>query len=878
MPKKTQHRPPKWALSFFRWYCQPDYLEDLEGDLRERFAKRTAEQGIKYAKRNFTLDVFLLFRPGLIRSFPMRINIFNHAMFKNNIKIAWRGMLKHRGKALINIGGLALGMSVALIIGLWINEELSHDGYFTQKDRIAQIYRSSTRNGSIDISAFIPLPLERTLRENYENQFKYLVMSSWTMQRFLKYNETDIPRQGNFMQSAAPKLLNLKIVKGELDGLREINSIMLNESTSLALFGDEEPIGKVIKVDAKYDMMVTAVYEDIPFNTSFKDLTFVMPWKHYESNNAWVQGNLDNWSANSFQLFAQLADKVTIHNATNVVENTIKNVNQDFAEFDTKIFMFPMTDWYLRSNFEDGQQVGGRIKNVWLFGVIGIFVLFLACINFMNLSTAQSEKRAREVGIRKSIGSQRSQLIQQFLGESFLVTLFAFIIAVVVVLLSLNAFNHIAEKQIEFPWVDIRFWVSSLTFILLTTFISGSYPSLYLSSFKPVKVLKGTFKAGRYAVLPRKVLVVVQFTVSVSFIIGTVIVMQQINHAQNRPLGYNEKGLVQIPTFSRDFIGKTDLMRTEFINTGAVVDMATSSAPTTDIWSVQSGFDWDGKPEGFQESIAWTAVSPEYAKTLQMDIIEGRDFSRDRASDSLGVLINEAAVKYMGLKNPIGQLIRDSNLDDPTPPLKIIGVVKDMVAQSPYQSVLQGMYVFDRYGIINYYYLRLNPNQSASNSLAAIERVFTKHFPTIPFQYQFVDEEYGRKFAAEKQIGVLIGVFAILAIIISCLGLFGLTSFVAEQRTKEIGIRKVLGATVFSMWNMLSKDFLKLVAISCLIAVPISYFIMNDWLMAYQYRTVLKWWIFVLAVLGAFLLTLLTVSYQALRAARLNPEKSLRTE
>lgn len=878
MPKKIKHTPPKWMLSFFRWYCRPDYLEDLEGDLRERFARRTEEQGLQNAKRHFTLDVIRLFRPGLIRSFPMRINIFNQAMFKNNIKITWRGMLKNKGKALINIGGLALGMSVALIIGLWINEELSHDNYFAQKDKIAQIYRSSTQNGSINISAFMPLPLERTLRERHGDQFKYLVMSSWTMQQFLKYEETNIGRQGNFMQSEAPELLDLKIVKGEQDGLREVNSIMLNESTALALFGDDDPIGKVIRVDAKHDVMVTAVYEDIPFNTSFKDLTFIMPWKHYESNNAWVKGNRDNWRGNSFQLFAQLADKVTMHDATSVVAKTIKNVNEDFAEFGPEIFMFPMNDWYLRGDFDEGRQVGGRIKYVWLFGVIGVFVLLLACINFMNLSTAQSEKRAREVGIRKSIGSQRSQLIQQFLSESFLVTLFAFVLAVAVVLLSLEGFNQIAQKQIEFPWDNVRFWVASLTFVLLTTLLSGSYPSLYLSSFKPVKVLKGTFKAGRYASLPRKILVVVQFTVSVSFIIGTVIVMQQIKHAQNRPLGYNEKGLIQIPTFSRDFIGKTDLMRSEFINTGAVVDMATSSAPTTDIWAVQSGFDWDGKPEGFQESMAWTAVSPEYAKTLQLDIVEGRDFSRDRATDSSGVLINETAVKYMGLKNPVGQLIRDSDPDDPAPPLKIIGVVKDMVAQSPYQSVLQGMYVFDRQGIVNYYYLRLNPDQSANKSLAGIERVFNEHFPTIPFQYQFVDDEYGKKFAAEKRIGVLTGIFAILAILISCLGLFGLTSFVAEQRTKEIGIRKVLGATVFGMWNMLSRDFLKLVMISCLIAAPIAYFVMNDWLMEYQYRTALKLWIFGLAILGALLLTLLTVSYQTIRSARQNPVKSLRTE
>ena len=799
-------------------------------------------------------------------------------MLKNHLKTAWRSLLNNRGYTLINVGGLALGMAVALIIGLWVFDELSHDNYFVQKNKIAQIYRSQTRNGNVNTNAFMPLPLERTLRESYGDNFKYLVMSSWTMQQFIDYKETSLPRQGNFMQPEAPELLDLKIIKGEKDALRDVNSIMLNESTALALFGVEDPIGKVIKVDKKFDVMVTAVYEDIPFNTSFKDLTFIMPWKHYESNNDWVQSNIDNWGSNSFQLFAQVADNVTIEDATNTIGDVIKSVNADIAESNPKIFLLPMKDWYLRSNFEQGQQVGGRIRYVWLFGIIGTIVLLLACINFMNLSTARSEKRAKEVGIRKSIGSQRSQLIHQFLSESLVASLFAFGLAVTLVVLSLNGFNQIAQKQMEFPWLDYRFWAASLVFILVTTLLAGSYPSLYLSSFDPVKVLKGTFKKGRYSSLPRKVLVVVQFTVSVAFIIGTVIVMRQINHAQDRPVGYNKEGLVQIPTFGPDFRGKTDLLHAEFINSGVVVNMSTSSAPTTEVWWSQSGFDWEGKPNGFQESFAWTVVSPEYAKTLELNILMGRDFSRDRATDSLAVLLNETAVKYMGLKDPVGQLVRRSDIDSQDPPLKIIGVVEDMVVQSPYQPVMPGMYVFDRYGIINYYYLRLNPNQSASKSLATIEQVFTKHFPAIPFQYQFVDDEYGKKFAAEQRLGILSGIFTALAILISCLGLFGLTSYVAEQRTKEIGVRKVLGATVLNMWNMLSKDFLRLVAFSCFIAVPIAYYVMNNWLHEYEYRIELKWWIFGLAILGALFLTLVTVSFQAIRAARQNPVKSLRME
>ncbi|MBW8198852.1 ABC transporter permease [Flagellimonas abyssi] len=799
-------------------------------------------------------------------------------MLKNYIKIAWRNLAKNKGYTIINVGGLALGMAVTLIIGLWVQDELSYNDYNTNKDKIAQIFQSQTFNGETGTGPAIPRPLEKAFRDGYMDNFEYLVMSSWTTSQYLKYKETSISREGNFMQREAPEILDIKILKGERDGVREINSIMLNESTAKALFGEEDPIGKVIEVNSQYDMMVTAVYEDLPFNASFNDTEFIMPWDKYVSVNEWIKNAEDQWGNNSFQMFVQIADNTTMESVTSKILEVKQKLNENSREFNAQLFLFPMEDWHLRSSFENGKQAGGRIKYVWLFGIIGGFVLLLACINFMNLSTARSEKRAKEVGIRKSIGSQRSQLINQFLGESFLVVSFAFAIAVLIVVASLNGFNNLARKEISFPWGSLAFWGVSLVFITVTALLAGSYPALYLSSFRPVDVLKGTFKAGKHSGLPRKILVVVQFTVSVAFIIGTVIVMQQINYAKNRPIGYDKEGLVQIPTMSQDFTGKFELMRDEFINSGAVVEMSTSSAPTTNIWSNRSGFVWEGKPEGFQEDLAWTEVSPEYAKSLNLKIVEGRDFSREFPSDSNAVLINETAVKYMGLKNPIGKFIKDDDEEDPSPPLKIIGVVQDMIAQSPYEPVKQGMYVFDKYGNASYYNMRLNPSQSASQNIAVIERVFKEHFPNIPFQYDFVDEEYAEKFASEERIGTLSGIFTALAILISCLGLFGLTSFVAEQRTKEIGVRKVLGASVFNVWNMLSKDFLKLVIISCFIAVPIAYYVMNGWLQEYPYRVILKWWIFGLAMLGALAVTVLTVSFQAIRAAKSNPVKSLRTE
>lgn len=799
-------------------------------------------------------------------------------MFKNYLKIAWRNLIKNKAYSAINVGGLALGMAVTLIIGLWVLDELTYNSHFQNKDKIAQVFQSQTFNNKTGTGPAIPRPLEKALRDGYSDNFKHLIMASWTNDSYLKYGEKSLSRPGNYMQREAPELLNLNIIKGEMDGLRELNSIMISESTATALFGKDDPIGKVVKVSNEYDLSVSAVYTDIPFNNTFNDTEFIIPWEKYLATREWVQNAEDSWGNNSFQMFVQIADNTSIENVTNTVKDVKKNLAEDSAEFNPQLFLFPMKEWHLRSNFENGKQTGGRIKYVWLFGIIGAFVLLLACINFMNLSTARSEKRSKEVGIRKSIGSQRGQLIYQFLSESFLVVLFSFFLALVIVLLSLNGFNELARKEIVFPWSNPTFWIISVVFILFTSLLAGSYPALYLSSFRPVDVLKGTFKVGRYAGLPRKILVVVQFTVSVAFIIGTVIVMQQINHAKNRPVGYDKEGLVQIPTFSQDFSGKTDLMRTEFLTSGAVMEMSTSSSPTTQIWSNRSGFTWEGKPEGFQEDLAWTEVSTEYATSLGLKIIEGRDFSRDFATDSLAVLINETAKEYLGMENPVGKFLKDDSDEDPNPPLKIIGVVEDMIAQSPYEPVKQAMYVYDRNDNGSYYNLRLNPKQSANQNIAIIERVFKEHFPDIPFEYEFVDDQYGEKFASEERIGRLSGIFTALAILISCLGLFGLTSFVAEQRTKEIGVRKVLGASVFNVWNMLSKDFLKLVIISCFIAIPIAYFIMNGWLQEYPYRVILKWWIFALAMMGAMLVTVITVSFQAIKAAKANPVKSLRTE
>ncbi|WP_405562752.1 ABC transporter permease [Polaribacter sp. Asnod6-C07] len=799
-------------------------------------------------------------------------------MFKNYIKIALRNLLKNKVYSLINILGLAIGITATVMIGLWINDELNYNNHFENSNTIAQVLQNETYNNKTETSEAIPRALEFAIKKDYEDNFKHLVMSSWTQPRYLKYGEINLNFQGNFMQKGASEMLSLEIVSGVKNGIDDQKSIMISESTAKALFKDINPIGKIVRINSTDDLTVSAVYKNIPNNNSFSNLDFIGSWDYYVASRTWIQNAKTSWGNNSFQLFVQINENTTMDAVTAKIIDVKKIASPEEAQFNPQMFLFPMKDWYLRNKFDEGIQTGGRIENVWLFGIIGVFVLLLACINFVNLSTARSEKRAIEVGIRKSIGSKRSQLIAQFLSESFLIVVLSFVLSIGLVLLFLNGFNDLASKKIVFPWSDYQFWGVSFIFIIITSFLAGSYPALYLSSFNPVTVLKGTFKTGRFAALPRKILVVTQFTVSVALIIGTMIVINQIDYAKNRPTGYNKEGLIQIPVMTSEFNGKQEMMRNQFIASGAVINMAGTSSPMTDVWSNWSGFKWDGKDPEFQEEFAYTNVSYDFVETLGLTIIEGRGFSRDFASDSTAVILNKTAVEYMGIENPIGKYVRDSDDEDPREPLKIIGVIDDILVQSPYSPTKQAFYVFDNNESASYYNLRLNPSKSIADNLSKIESTFKANFPNLPFIYQFVDEQYGQKFRSEERVANLSKVFTILAIFISCLGLFGLASFVAEQRTKEIGIRKTLGASVSQLWILLSKDFLKLVVISLLIGSPIAYFMMKEWLQKFTYRTNISWTVFAIACSGALLITLITVSYQAIKSAISNPVDSLKTE
>jgi len=729
--------------------------------------------------------------------------------------------------------------------------------------------QNQTQNGETTSLKAMPIPVAVQLRELYGSNFKQVVLSSWTNPHQLTFKDKSISAQGSFMEQGAPDMLTLKMLKGTRSALKDASAIILSQSVAKAIFGNADPINKALKLDDQ-NFNVAGVYEDLPASTTFNNLLFIAAWQAY-ANTDDVKQSAGDWNHNFVQIFVQLSGSANMAAVSAKIRH-LKHDNVDPGGTSApEVFLYPMNRWHLYSEFKNGVNTGGDIKYVWLFGITGIFILMLACINFMNLSTARSEKRAKEVGIRKAMGSMRGQLIAQFLGESLLMAILAFGLSLFLTQLLIPFFNELAGKQMSILWAEPMFWILGSGFAVLCGLFAGSYPAFYLSSFKPVKVLKGAIQAGKWAGVPRKALVVVQFTFSITMIIGTIIVFRQVQFAKSRPIGYSRAGLVIIRPYTADVHYHFQAFRNDLLQTGLISEVAESGNQITKGSRTSGGFLWQGKDPNMKDEFATFAVTPEYGKTIVWQFREGKDFSGTGPSVLRDIVLNETAVKYMGLKNPVGQIVR---WDDKA--YTVTGVAKDMIVESPYEPIKPTIfYITPDAGPLN---IRINPKVSAAKAISALGTVYKKYAPGQLFDYQFADEEYAKKFSSEERIGKLASSFALLAIFISCLGLFGMASFMAEQRTKEIGVRKVLGATVFNLWQLLSKDFVVLIIMALLIATPISYYFMHQWLQGYQYRTVISWWIFAITAVGALIITLLTVSYQSIKAALANPVKSLKTE
>lgn len=873
-------RPPRLADRLFEWFCGRAFVEDLLGDMEEMFLANLKRMPASRARLKYWLQVL-----GLIFSYAIKRrkqeSAYSHhsyspihpAMISNYLKIAARNLLHNKGYAFINVAGLTAGMTVALLIALWAFDEVTYDRNFANYSTIGQVWTTNKVNGNLLSDRSTPWLMAEELRNSFGSDFKQVLQSTWTESHNLAVGDKKYYKRGNFIEPGVTEMLSLKMIYGDRNGLKEPHSILLSASVAKVFFGDSDPVNQMIRVD-RTEVKVTGVYEDFPRNSSFKEMSYILPWELFVIRNPFLKQMDDPWSGNFTQAFVQLADGVDFGTVSQKIKDIkikkLKNAQDINAR--PEVFIHPMSSWHLNSEFRNGRPAGGRIELVWLFGIIGIFVLALACINFMNLSTARSERRAKEVGIRKSIGSARGQLVTQFLSESTVLALAALVLSLLITQLLMPAFNLVADKQLALPWTAPIFWLAAIGFSLLTGLLAGSYPAIFLSSFQPATVLKGSFMGGAQASLPRKVLIVLQFTVSSSLIIGTLVVYRQIEFARNRPVGYDRGGLINM-LLTRDLHSNFDVVRNELKASNAIVEMSESGSPPTEVWNSNSFFNWRGKDPALTVEFPNTDVSYEYGKTVGWQLVAGRDFSREYPSDSAAFILNETSAKFIVINDPIGETITWNGRN-----YKVVGVIRDIVVESPYEPVRPSLYrLCDKDGG-NVAVLRLNPEMDLHQTLSVIEKIYTKYSPSTPFDFKFVDEEYARKFGDEERAGRLSGSFATLAIFISCLGIFGLSSFMAERRRKEIGIRKVMGASVISVWQMLSRDFLLLVLIALLITIPLSFYFMGAWLQKFGYRTDLPWWIFVNTALGTLFITLVTVSLQSLKAAFANPASSLKTE
>lgn len=786
-------------------------------------------------------------------------------MLFNYFKIAFRNLLKYKGFSAINILGLAVGMASAILIFLWISHEISYDRFHEKKDRIFEAWNKGNFNGKVSCWNTTPKILASALQSDIP-EIETTTRVNWADNYLTRYGDKTIMMKASMVDSTFLNVFSFPVLKGDKqNALMNPSGVVLTASTAAKLFGTDNPIGQTLELNEKFQLTVTAVVQDPPNNSRFQ-FECLLPWAFLRA-----QGWDDNyWGNNSTRTYALLKPGSKVESANAKLENFRKKYDRDDPT--GGFFLYPIERWRLYSSFTEGVEEGGMIEYIRIFTIVGAIILLIACINFMNLSTAKSEQRAKEVGIRKVIGAMRHNLMGQFLGESILIAFLAGVLSLLLVQVTLPAFNNFTGKLVEIDYTNPLAWALWAGFILLTGLIAGSYPAFFLSGFQPTKVLKGTFKKTQSAINPRKVLVVLQFTFAIILIISTLVIKKQINYAQNRNNGYNKDQLLyyfMTGTAEKNY----DLIKNELLSSGVATSVTKTSAPLTEGWSNTWGIGWKGKQPDDRTLFDRFCADQQFVKTAGLELVKGRDFDlAAHPSDSAAVLLNESAVKAMGFSDPIGQVIQDNGQD-----WTVIGVIKDFILHSPFAKT-QPMVIEGAHGWFNVIHFRLNPTNSVSTNLKNAETIFKKFNPSYPFDYTFVDQAYASKFEEEKKMGSLAALFAGLTIFISCMGLFGLATYMAATRFKEIGIRKVLGASVASITSLLSKDFLKLVLISFIVASPIAWILMNQWLKAYAYKTSIDVWVFVATGFLSLTIALLTTSIQAIKAAVSNPVKSLKSE
>lgn len=791
-------------------------------------------------------------------------------MFKLNLKIAYRNLLRNKGFAFINIGGLAIGMSCCLIFLLYVNYEWNYNRQFKDSERIFGVYKNYKSTDQTITYGLTDDALPKTLAPIAKETIPEIEAASRIVRRWgvlLGYGHHAFKKNTYFVDPSFLKILGYRFIHGDAaTALLDPNSILLTENTAKNLFGNINPVGKTLKWDNKVNLIVTAVIAEPPRNQSYQ-FDVLMPWKLFEQENPFVKDT--DWGSGFCNTVILLKDKNDFNSADAQIRKLFINHEKPRAE----AFLFPLRKAHLYSSFENGHQNGGKIQQVRLFLLLAFSVLLIACINYMNLSTARSEKRAREVGVRKTLGSSRKSLAVQFFTESMLLSFMAILIAFVITEAVLPYFNGLLDIEMTIDYHSQTLWATLFLLLLFTGFTAGSYPSFYLSSFIPAKVLKGINSAGNDSLPVRKILVVVQFGFSICMIISSIIIYNQINFIRNKPLGFNHQNLVQIDRSGElKKIAKTELLKSELLKSGVVVSATEMSSGLTSGGDNTSSFEWPGKLPNENIVMNYRAVGYNFMKTIGASMLLGREFSKKFGSDSLSVILNESTVKAMRLKNPLGTTIKWDKVS-----YTVVGVVKDYAYESAVYKVSPTLFFYYP-SETNVVVLKLNPAMGLSQSVQLIKNMESSINPAYPPDIQFISQNMEDKFKNERLVGILSNLFGAFAIIISCLGLLGLALYMAEQRRKEVSIRKVLGADLKHILILLNRDFIKLVLISNIIACPAAYIFTTNWLQKYDYKINVTLWPFVAALFLSLFIALLTISIQTFKVARANPVDALKYE
>ncbi len=780
------------------------------------------------------------------------------------VKTTYRQISRNKSISIINISGLAIGMAAAILIFLWIANEVSYDQFHANRDRVYQVFNRVKFNNQLFAEGGVTSKLAPTLKANYP-QVEEVNRTSGVGSFVLKNGEKRFECKGLLSDPAFFKIFSYPLLKGNPNtALAGVHKIVLTEPMAKKLFGEEDPMGKTVKIDSGANFTVTGVLKALPNNTAM-NFEYIVPLSYMREVH-WEQNRWDASTVNTYVLFKPGVSRQT-------AEKLFWNVYRDQNVLPgVNAIVHPMADWWLYGDYENGKFVAGRLVMIRWFGLIATLIMLIACINYMNLGTARSAKRAKEVGIRKVAGAGRGLLIKQFLGESILTSAIAGISAIVLVQLCMPQFNMLIGNRLTVPYANPVFWLALLGFVLFTGIIAGSYPALYLSAYRPVKVLKGILTSAGSLITPRRAMVVVQFTLAISFIICTVVIYRQIDFASHRSRGYDSNNLAFM-YIKGDMAKNYTAIKHDLEASGAVASVTRTNSPFIYIWTGNDGYTWEGKNPGVRLNFAENFTDEGFTRTTGIALLQGRDINTYRyPADTAGVLLTESAVKQAGFKHPLGQVMWLDKKE-----LHVVGVIKNFVAGWVYDVnvplIIRG--TNRQFGAMN---LRLNGNRQTSANLSKISAITRKYNPDYPFVFQFADEGFKVNFEDDHHLETMAAAFAGLTIFISCMGLFALAAFMAENRIKEIGIRKVLGASVTAITTLLSKDFIILVGLSFVIATPIAWWLMNKWLENYPLHVHIGYWVFILTGVASLFIALITVGFQALKAALLNPIKNLRTD